>query len=421
MQRQKNTTMKQKTLLLICLAIGCALFSCTMRPIATPDYYSDYTEEELRKIKEEASAKAASYMEKLEKSDPDLVTMINFNFTFVDSCPDFTQYNKVWLVDFSGIEKETIDKALFSSDSLKTVTLSRCSFRNIDFPEDNHIERLNLTNCDLTRIPTCIRRCKHLKDLNLEGNHIRHIPRWITELDSLEEICLNFNQLKLNKSDIKRLSKAKKILLGGNNIEKLPKNIGLLHCENMNLAKNKLHSLPKSFANLNQAKVLIFYENEFEDIPEVLADFKNLKHLDFYKNNIKEIPDFVGNMENMQQLFLSFNQIEEIPDTLRNLKRLKYFYIHHNELHFLPEWITEMDSIERFGVGYNHLLELPDLSNMKSLKDFDCEHNLLERFPWELVEKPDMEMLILRDNDFNLSGEEEMRLIKASKIVNIVY
>ena len=413
--------MKQKTLLLVCLTIGCLLVSCSTRPMATSDYYSDYTEEELIEIKENARMKAASYMEKLENSDPNLVTMINFDFTFVDSCPDFTKYNKVWLVEFSGIKTETIDKSLFLSDSLKTVTLNKCSFRNIDFPEDNHIERLNLTNCNLTRIPSSIRRCKHLKDLNLEGNHIRHLPRWITELDSLEEICLNFNQLKLNKSDIKRLSKAKKILFGGNNIEKLPKNIGLLHCENMNLAKNKLRSLPKSFANLNQAKVLIFYENEFEDIPEVLANFKNLKHLDFYKNNIKEIPDFVGNMENMQQLFLSFNQIEEIPDTLRNLKRLKYFYIHHNELHFLPEWITEMDSIERFGVGYNHLLELPDLSNMKSLKDFECEHNLLERFPWELVEKPDMEMIILRDNDFNLSDEEKMRLIKASKTVNIVY
>lgn len=413
--------MKQKTLSLICLIIGCSIFSCSTRPLATPDYYSHYTEEELRKIKEDARAEAASYMEKLEKSEPDFVQMINFDFTFVDSCPNFTKYNKVWLVEFSGIKTKTIDKSLFLSDSLETVTLNRCSFRDIDFPEDNHIERMNLTNCNLTRIPTCIRRCKHLKDLNLEGNHIRHIPRWIMELDSLEEICLNFNQLRLNKSDIKRLSKAKKILLGGNGIEKLPRNIGQLHCESMNLAKNKLHSLPKSFANLKQMNVLVFYENEFEDIPEVLADFKELKHLDFYKNNIKEIPDFVGNMENVQQLFLSFNKIEEIPDTLRNLKRLKYFYIHHNELHFLPEWITEMDSIERFGVGFNHLLELPDVSKMKSLKDFDCEHNLLERFPWELLEKPDMEIINARDNDFILSHEDEMRIIKASKTMNINY
>jgi Leucine-rich repeat (LRR) protein len=110
-----------------------------------------------------------------------------------------------------------------------------------------------------------------------------------------------------------------------------------------------------------------------------------------------------------------------IPDTLRHLKRLKYFYIHHNELHFLPEWITEMDSIERFGVGFNHLLDLPDLSKMKSLKDFDCEHNLLERFPWGLVEKPDMEIIVLRDNDFVMTDEEKVKLEEAKKQTTIVF
>ena len=100
---------------------------------------------------------------------------------------------------------------------------------------------------------------------------------------------------------------------------------------------------------------------------------------------------------------------------------MKYFYIHHNELRFIPEWVAEMDSIERFGVGFNHLVDIPDLSKMKSLKDFDCEHNLMERFPWELVEKPGMEMINLRNNDFNLSDEEKTKLIKASKTVNVIY
>lgn len=413
--------MKQKTLLLICLAVGCMLWSCSMKPIAKPSYLSYYTEEELQEMYEKAREEEMAYLQKLENSHPDSVTMLHLDFTYLDSIPNLSKYKKVWLATYSGIEKEKVDKSLFTSESLSTVTLNNCSFRKIDFPEGNHIERLNLTNCQLTRIPACVRRCKHLKDLNLEGNQIRHIPRWIMELDSLEEISLNFNQLKLSKRDIRRLSKFKSILLAGNGIETLPKNVGQLHCNNLNLSKNKLHSLPASFANLTQIKNLIFYENNFEDIPEVLTGFHNLKHLDFYKNHIKKIPDFVGDMENLEQLFLSFNQIEEIPDTLRNLKRLKYFYIHHNELHFLPEWITEMDSIERFGIGFNHLLDLPDVSKMKSLKDFDCEHNLLERFPWELLEKPDMEMINARNNDFILSDEDRMRIIKASKTININY
>ncbi len=338
-----------------------------------------------------------------------------------DSLPGFSEYYQDGLASFTGIRTKKVDKSLFSSDSLKTVTLNGCSFRKIEFPEGNHIERLNLTNCQLTRIPSSIRRCKNLKALNLEGNQIRHIPRWIMELDSLEEITLNYNQLKLTRTDICHLSKLKQIIIGGNGFEKLPNNIGRLRCESLNLGKNKLHSLPQSFGRLKQLKHVIFYENEFTEIPEVLANCNELRHLDFYKNNLTQIPDFVGNMETLQQLFLSYNKIAVIPDTLRNLKRLKYFYIHHNELHFLPQWMPEMDSIERLSVGYNHLLALPDLSKMQLLKEFDCEHNLLERFPWELVEKPDMEIIVVRDNDFILSDEEKKRIVQLSKIINLIY
>ena len=306
-------------------------------------------------------------------------------------------------------------------DSVTRFEVVMAEVHYLDIPKDNNIEVLSLTNCGLDRIPPSIKYCKHLKRLNLERNQIKHIPKWLLSLDSIEEINLNFNKLNLKKRDIRRLSKVEDVLLAGNGIKKLPGNIGVLRCESLNLSKNQLSDLPKSFAEMQQVKYLIFYENKFENIPEILAGFKDLKHLDFYKNNLTEIPDFIGSMDNLQQLFLAFNKIEKIPDTLRNLKRLKYFYVHHNELHFLPEWITEMDSLERFGVDYNHLLELPDVAKMKSLKDFDCEHNLLERFPWELVEKPGMELLILRDNDFNLSDEERMRLIKASKTKNIVY
>ena len=306
-------------------------------------------------------------------------------------------------------------------DSVTMFEVVMAEVYDLDIPKDNKIEVLSLTNCGLDRIPSSIKHCKHLHRLNLEGNQIKHIPRWLTKLDSLEEINLNFNKLNLKKRDIRRLAKVEDVLLAGNGIKKLPDNVGVLRCESLNLSKNQISTLPKSFANLKQARYLIFYENKFDAIPEVLTGFKDLKHLDFYKNQITEIPDFVGDMDNLQQLFLSFNKIEEIPDTLRNLKRLKYFYIHHNELHFIPEWITEMDSIERFGVGFNHLLELPDLSKMKALYEFDAEHNLLERFPWELVEKPEMDILILRDNDFVLSDEERMRLIQISKTLNINY
>ena len=84
---------------------------------------------------------------------------------------------------------------------------------------------------------------------------------------------------------------------------------------------------------------------------------------------------------------------------------------------FRANRIVEMDSLQRFGVGYNQLLGLPDLAKMKSLTDFDCEHNLLDECPWSLVEKPGIEILVIRDNYFTLTLEEE-RLLDS---LNVIY
>ncbi|MBO7074451.1 MAG: leucine-rich repeat domain-containing protein [Bacteroidales bacterium] len=299
-----------------------------------------------------------------------------------------------------------IDKKLLTSDSLRNVIIEQCGLRRIKFPRGNKIESIKLFDNNFKRIPRSIKNCKNLEHLDLEHNRIKHIPRFIAQLDSLRSLDLNHNRLKLTESDVRHASKVKKLSIGGNNIEKLPENIGILQCTNLNLGKNKLSSLPASFADLKQVHHLIFYENEFVTIPEEIAGFENLQHLDFYKNHIKEIPDFVGNFDNLQYLYLSYNEIDAIPDTLRNLKNLTYFYIHHNKILTIPDWIVEMDSLERLGVGYNKLISMPDMSDMQSLIELNCEGNLLEEFPWKLVFKPGMQFLIVRDNLFELSDEE---------------
>ena len=313
-----------------------------------------------------------------------------------------------------------IDKRLLASDSLRNVIIEQCGLRRIKFPKGNKIESIKLFDNNFKRVPPSIRHCKNLEHLDLEHNQIKHIPRFIAQLDSLRSLDLNHNQLKLTESDIKHASKVKKLSIGGNNIEKLPENIGILQCTNLNLGKNKLSSLPASFANLKQVHHLIFYENEFVTIPDEISGFDNLQHLDFYKNHIKEIPDFIGNFENLHYLYLSYNEIETIPDTLRNLKNLNYFYIHHNKILTLPDWIVEMDSLERLGVGYNKLITMPDMSEMPALIELNCEGNLLEEFPWKLVEKPGMQFLIVRDNLFEFK-EEEIEFLSQPREVVIIF
>ena len=59
--------------------------------------------------------------------------------------------------------------------------LSSCaSVRDFDYS----VEKLNLSNQNLKRVPSYIKRCKNLKELNLQNNRIKHIPAWVSTTSS---------------------------------------------------------------------------------------------------------------------------------------------------------------------------------------------------------------------------------------------
>ena len=180
-----------------------------------------------------------------------LIVMLLFSCgTQRNSCDSFSAEieNGTLMITNKNIRK--IDRKLLASDSLRTVIIEQCGLRRIKFPKGNKIESIKLFDNNFKRIPPSIRHCKNLAHLDLEHNQIKHIPSFIADLDSLRSLDLNHNRLKLSKSDVKHASKVKKLSIGGNNIEKLPENIGILQCTNLNLGKNHLSELPASFADL---------------------------------------------------------------------------------------------------------------------------------------------------------------------------
>ena len=343
-------------------------------------------------------------------SDSSVVASDFVTIPYMDSLIDLSQFSNMRTVCLQNTQLERLPEDFFKCDSLRGVIIERGNLKKISFPKDNHITDITLREMQLDKIPKAIRRCKELEALNMDGNRLKRIPHWIKKQDRLKEIVLNNNQIRLRRSAIRRLSKIEKVQLGANGIDRLPGNIGRLQAKYLNLGRNHISDVPASFARLEELKQVIFYENEFDEIPEEIAKLTQLEELDFYKNHIKEIPEFVGSLENLTRLFLSYNEIKTVPDTIRNLKHLRYFYIHHNKLNFLPTWITEMDSIQRLGISHNHLLELPDLSKMTSLEELDFEVNEISVFPWKLLEMPNLNVLIVRDNPFVLTKEEREAL-----------
>jgi hypothetical protein len=49
---------------------------------------------------------------------------------------------------------------------------------------------------------------------------------------------------------------------------------------------------------------------------------------------------------------------------------------------------------------------------MPALTDLDLQENLIEKFPWELLEKEGMQLLLLKNNEFRLGKDEKETLTK---------
>jgi hypothetical protein len=47
---------------------------------------------------------------------------------------------------------------------------------------------------------------------------------------------------------------------------------------------------------------------------------------------------------------------------------------------------------------------------MPALTDLEVQNNFIDRFPWELLEKVSIHLLILKDNAFNLSSMDREKL-----------
>jgi Leucine-rich repeat (LRR) protein len=110
--------------------------------------------------------------------------------------------------------------------------------------------------------------------------------------------------------------------------------------------------------------------------------------------------------------------LENLPEELQQLKSLRYFYVHHNRLPVFPEWIAQMHQLERLDLSFNAISDVPDLSNLSKLTDLDLQSNLIGQFPWDLLEMKQLNLLILKDNPYDLSINEKKQLSEIKSIWN---
>lgn len=366
-----------------------------------------------QEYEEQARLRRTVFLEMIDTIASDSLTVLNARNMELQTLPDLSRFKRLKQIRLEGHALSKLPKSTFRADSLTHIIVDRSELEKICLPVSRTVKVLSLQQNQLKRIPRSIRKLKNLRSLNLENNNIRRIPRFLKRMDSLKDINLNYNNIRLNKRAVRRLAHIEAVSLGGNKIDELPVNTGKMQgLKTLNLGKNQLHELPPSFARLKGLEQLIFYENNFSEFPAEVLELPHLKHIDFYYNELTNLPEALGELSGLEQLFLSFNQIQVLPNSLQKLENLTYLYVHNNQLSVLPNWIGQHQKLQRLGFSNNKIINLPDFSAMPALTDLDLQENLIEKFPWKLLEKEGMQLLLLKNNEFILGKDEKEMLTK---------
>ncbi len=202
----------------------------------------------------------------------------------------------------------------------------------------------SLTNFSpiLTTIPLTSR----LTDLNLSNNQLSSLPSEISYLENLNGLDLHNNQLSSLPFQFGSLKKLCYLNLSKNHFVTLPSLIGNL--ENLSelfLAHNKLSSLPRKIGNLKQLFQLDLKSNRLRTLPKTIGNLTNLDKLNLQDNLLTSLPQQIGNL-NLYDLYLAHNQLTTLPETIQTLSRLNTLDLRHNAFQTFPPPISYLLSLD---------------------------------------------------------------------------
>jgi leucine-rich repeat protein SHOC2 len=220
-----------------------------------------------------------------------------------------------------------------------------------------------------------------------ERSHKERIPA----IDKFE-LNLASNRLTTLPNSISKLDYLTELNLKRNQLTSLPKDIGnLSNLAKLNLEDNRLTSLAKSIGNLSSLTILCLAGNKLVNLPVNIVSLSSLTELNLANNQLTSLPERLGKLCNLNMLDLSDNQLTNLPESIGNLAKLTSLHLANNQLTNLPENIGNLASLTTLNLKGNQLTSLPkSIENISSLTWLNLDNN-----PWldlsSLQNIPDLE------------------------------
>ena len=211
--------------------------------------------------------------------------------------------------------------------------------RRIEEAARHNVEKLDLSNQNLTEIPRAVFQLKNLKELYLSGNQIVKISDAIAQLQNLKTLYLYNNQILEIPDAITKLQNLTRLYL----------------------SKNQIVEIPDAISKLQNLKLLYLSNNQIVKIPDAISELQKLTELDLSHNQIVEIPDAISKLQNLTKLHIYTNQIVKIPDAIIELKNLTELNISKNKIIKILKPIEYLARINNFDFSNNPLAIPPEI------------------------------------------------------------
>ncbi|WP_421877318.1 hypothetical protein [Marinoscillum sp.] len=343
----------------------------------------------------------------------DTLKELNLSYAGLEEVPAFVFQAKameVLILDYNDIKK--LPKELGELPNLKRVYWRANNLDDywwVRIQKMGGIEKLDISNNLLTRLPMGVKNLDGLKELVVDQNFIGEIPvKRLSKAQTVKTVSFNkSHSMAIQKADYSKLAFLKVLKINNSGIDAIdPSFYQLDQLDELQLQENSLTTIPAGISKMENLTKLSFYKNKLEDLPNDLFEM-NLKVIDLYYNNLEVIPETIGNFKDLEILFLAHNRIYSLPETIGQLTRLEEFYVHHNRLSVLPESVSGLTNLRVARVNDNYLTEFPDqFLGMKSLEDFDVSNNQLTTLDPGVEQLPSLELFSYQENPIDFQSQE---------------
>ncbi|CAI1514154.1 hypothetical protein SEUBUCD650_0J01940 [Saccharomyces eubayanus] len=251
---------------------------------------------------------------------------------------------------------------------LRTLEIQENPITSISFKDfyPTNMTSLTLNKAQLSSIPgELLTKLSFLEKLELNQNNLTRIPEEISKLTKLVFLSVARNKLEYIPPELSQLKSLRSLDLHSNNIRDFVDGMENLELTSLNISSNAFgnSSLENSFYhNMSYgsklSKSLMFFvaaDNQFDDAMWPLFNcFVNLKVLNLAYNNFSDVSHM--KLESITELYLSGNKLTTLSgDTVLKWSCLKTLMLNSNQMLSLPAELSKLSQLSVFDVGANQL------------------------------------------------------------------